>query len=212
MTRNLERRNLINVPPKLIEALGQVSARYGQIEHLLTMTIHRTARLSYDDSVAEVDGLRHRKDIKKRAEQFFDDWALQNFGEIEGKKRIDAFHDLIQNWADLAERRDNVIHCCWSVGTKDKHPTGTRKGELLTTDGRPFGIEDVEKLGDNLKQFVIRLNGATMPNQVFGPEEEIAAMPDKFSVRYIMPSNLETTATAAATVTPSGVSKEPFDD
>ncbi len=97
MTGNKESRYLINLPPKLIEALGQVSARYGQIEHLLTMTIHRTANLSYDDSVAEVEKLRHRKDISKRAKQSCDDWATHKFGEIEGKKRFDTFKDLIQN-------------------------------------------------------------------------------------------------------------------
>ncbi len=67
MTSNLELRNLINLPPELIEALGQVSARYGQIEHLLTMTIHRTTQLSYDDAFAEVKKFRGRKEIRKRA-------------------------------------------------------------------------------------------------------------------------------------------------
>ena len=212
MTSHLEPRNLINLPPELIEALGQVSARYGQIEHLLAMTIHRTANLSYDDSIAEVERLRYREEIRKRAKQSFNDWAIQNFNEFEGKKRIDAFNDLIQNWVNLAERRDNVIHCCWSVGIEDKQLTGTRKGDLLTTDGRPFGVEDVEKLGDNLRQFVVRLNWATMPNQVPRPEEEIAAMPDRFSHDYTVPSNLETTATAAAIFKMSDHFKKPIDD
>ena len=201
MTGNLERRNFINLPPELIEALGQVSARYGQVEHLLTMTIHRTAKISYDDAFAEVESLRSRKNISKMAKQSFDDWARKEFGEIEGKERAEAFNDLIQKWADLAERRDNVIHCCWSVGIEDEQLSGTRKGELLKMDDHRFGIKDVKRLGDNLKQFVVRLNRATMPSGLSGPEKEIAAMPAKFSLDYIMPPSVETSSTAAAIFT-----------
>jgi len=47
-------------------------------------------------------------------------------------------------------------------------------------------------------QFVVRLNTATMPGQLSGPENQIAAIPVRFSVKHIMPSGLETTATGAA--------------
>ena len=203
MTSNVELRHFINLHPNLIEALGEVSVRYGQIEHLLTMTIHRTAEpeLLYDDAFAEVEKLRGGEQHIKRAKKSFNKWAIQEFGEIEGNERAEAFNDLIQNWAALAARRHDIIHCCWSVGIKDKQLSGTRKGKLLTTDGRPVRIEDVQKLGDNLKQFVVRLNMATMPSQLSGPEKEIAAMPGRFSLDYIIPPSVETTATAAAIFT-----------
>ncbi len=142
--------------------------------------------------------IRGRPNIRKKAKRSFCDWAIKEFGEIEGKKRAEAFNDLIQKWADLAERRDNVIHCCWSVGIEDEQLSGTRKGELLKTDGRRFGIKDVKRLGDNLKQFVVQLNRATMPSGLSGPEKEIAAMPSRFSPDYIVPPGMETSATAAA--------------
>ena len=95
MTTNVKLRNLIKLPPDLIDALGEVSARYGQIEHLLTKTIKRTRELSYDDAFAEVKRLGSskcpqdlgRKDIRKKAKQFFDDLAKKPFGEINGKDR-----------------------------------------------------------------------------------------------------------------------------
>jgi hypothetical protein len=101
----------------------------------------------------------------------------------------EQFNELLKEWiykvdgkyTGLADGRDNVIHCCWS--TKSGQVTNTRKGELLEVDGRPFGIEDVEKLADNLKQFMVQLNRATMP--LSGPEEAIAAMPLKFSPNCI---------------------------
>lgn len=220
MTSNVELRYFINLPPNLIEALGEVSVRYGQIEHLLTMTIHRTAEpeLSYDDAFAEVEKLRGGEQHSKRAKKSFNKWAIQEFGEIEGNKRAEAFNNLIQNWAALAARRHDIIHCCWSVGTKDKQLSGTRKGKLLTMDGRLIGTEGVQKLAGNLKQFVVRLNTATMPSQLSGPEKEIAAMPARFSPDYIIPPSIETSATAAAIFTTttifttSELSTEPFDD
>ena len=202
----------MGLPPELIQALGEVSARYGQIEHLLTMTIHRTAPISYDAAVDKVEELRSREKIRKEAKLSFNEWAIQEFGEFEGNERAEAFNDLIQNWAALTNRRDDVIHCCWSVGIEDKQLSGTRRGELLKWNGRLVGIEDVQKLADNLNQFVVRLNMATMSSQLSGPENEIAAMPARFSVSYIIPSGLETTATAAAIFTTSGAFIERPDD
>ena len=46
---------LINLPPELIQAVGEVWVRYGQIEHVLAMTIHRTAAISYDAAFADVE-------------------------------------------------------------------------------------------------------------------------------------------------------------
>jgi hypothetical protein len=48
-------RQLIGLPPELFAALGEVTARYGQIDHLLTMTIRRTATLSYDKAFEYVE-------------------------------------------------------------------------------------------------------------------------------------------------------------
>ncbi len=95
----------MGLPPELIQALGEVSARYGQIEHLLTMTIHRTAPISYDAAVDKVEELRSREKIRKEAKLSFNEWAIQKFGEIEGNERAEAFNDLIQNWAALTNRR-----------------------------------------------------------------------------------------------------------
>ena len=212
MTSKTEPRHLIELPPELIQALGEVSARYGQIEHLLTMTIRRTAPISYAAAVAKVEELRGREKIRKEAKRSFNEWAIKKFGEIEGNERAEAFNDLIQNWSDLADQRDDVIHCCWSVGIEDKQLSGTRRGALLKWGGRLVGIEDVQKLADNLKQFVVRLNTATMPSQLSGPENEIAAMPARFSVNYIMPSGVETSATAASIFTMSEVFTERSDD
>ncbi len=213
MSNNLEDRRLIKLPPDLITTLGEVSARYGQIEHLLTMTIHRTAGISYDDAVTEVEKLRHRENVRRRAKRSFKTWAAEKFGETEGKARAESFNDLVKIWKGLHDRRDDVIHCCWSVGKEDQQLSGTRRGELLTTEGRPFGIKDVEVLGTDLRQFVIHLNMATRPtSSVLGPESEIAAMPARFVPGWVIPAEWETTATAAALFTTTVRIAEPSDD
>ena len=213
MTSHLEDRRLVNLPPDLTNALGEVSLRYGQIEYLLTMTIHRTG-VSYDDAVAEVERLKGRKNVNRQAKQCFNAWAINDFGEVKGKERAAAFDRLVQEWAGLTDRRDDVIHCCWSLGSDDNQLTGTRKGKLLMTkEGRPLGIMDVELLGNDLKQFVFLLNLATRPmDNVSGPESAIAKMPTRFSSGYIVSSLLETSSTAAASFIASEHRLEPSDN
>ena len=210
MTAHLELRRLINLPPDLIEALGHVSLRYGQIEHLLTMTIHRTSGLSYEEAYAAVEKLG-REDILEKANRHFRAWAIRKFGQTDGDKRAEAFDDLTQKWPALAKRRHDVIHCCWSIGVDDEEPSGTRNGDLLRKDDQGFGIKEIEDLGNDLKQFVVLLNGATEPSLVSGSQKEIADMPTKFSLGYIIPANIETTATAAAIFTVTGPFTKPSD-
>ncbi len=101
MTKKTEPRHFMELPPELIQALGEVSARHGQIEHLLTMTIRRTAPISYDAAVDKVEELKSREKIRKEAKRSFNKWAIQECGEFEGNGRAGAFNDLIQNWAAL---------------------------------------------------------------------------------------------------------------
>lgn len=156
------KREFIDLPPKLIQALGRVSVRYGQMEHVLTLTLKRTSEISYDEAFQLVEETKNRgrKDRRKLARDHFRDWATKRFGEAEGKERAKDFHILIEEWVDLAEQRDNVIHCAWTV--EDGQLTGSRKGKLLEIDGRPLGVENVEHLADALTRLVNRLNEATL--------------------------------------------------
>lgn len=205
MTRELEERNLIDLPDELIRALGEVSVRYGQIEHLLTMAIHRTEGLSYEQAVAKVESLKYGDQIRKEAKRQFRTWAISKFHDTEGKRRSDDFAALVDAWALYAEQRHKIMHCCWTVGITDGQPTGTRKGDVLMNDGLPLGIGDVSDLGNDLRQVVFRLNTATKPDWLNETEVEmIRVISSIFSPGLTLPSNLETTATAAA-MTPKGI-------
>jgi hypothetical protein len=155
------KREFVDLPPALIQALGLVSARYGQIEHVLTLTLKRISDLSYDEAFLWVEETKNRgrTDRRKLVRQHFRDWAIGEFGEAEGKQRAKDFHILIDEWVDLAEQRDNVIHCAWTV--EDGQSIGSRRGMLLEIDRQPFGVENVEHLADALTRFVMRLNDAT---------------------------------------------------
>lgn len=193
-------RQLIGLPIQLFAALGEVTVRYGQIEHLLTMTIHRTAKLSYDESYEYVKNMKNQKQSKE-AKECFEEWAKSKFGENEGARRSAQFNDLLKAWIEndkcLAGRRHDVVHCCWSI--KDGQLGGTRKGDLLEVDGHSARTEDVEMLANNLRQFVVQLNRATMPETLSGAQEEIAGMPDNFSESYIIPMGIGTSSTCAST-------------
>ena len=203
MVTKLEPRNLVKLPPELITALGEVSARYGQIEHVLTMTIHRTEELPYAAAFEKVEELKGQKEIRKEVEKLFKQWAIKEFGPVAGADRAKSFKDLLGNWTKLANDRHDVIHCCWSVGIKDKALSGTRKGELLVKEGLPIGITDIQRLGENLKQFLVLLNKATKPGRLSGSEQDIGALPEKFTPDYSLPVSIETNSTAATTLTVS---------
>ena len=208
MNRDLEERNFVDLPDALIQALGEVSVRYGQIEYLLTMAIHRTERISYDDAIAKVENLKYGDEIRREAKRQFKTWALVKFGDVEGKRRSDDFDALVDAWAQVAERRHDIIHCCWTVGKEDGELTGTRKGNILMTDGRLLEIEDVQELGNDLCQVVFRLNTATKSDWLNEAEvETIKIIPSVFTPGLPLPSNLETTATAVA-FEPTGPVKE----
>ncbi len=68
------------------------------------------------------------------------------------------------------------------------------------TDGRLIEIGDVEELGNDLRQIVFRLNTATKIDWLNETEEKmIKILPSVFSPSLTLPSNLETTSTAAST-------------
>jgi hypothetical protein len=201
MEGGLEFRELTGLPNELVLALGEVTARYGQIEHILTMTIKRTAKpqISWDEAFEHVKKL-NRKETRKKVTELFEQGAISEFGETEGARRSEQFNVLLEVWFDkdggLADRRDDVVHSCWSI--KEGHVTNTRKGKFLKVEGRPFGIKDVENLANNLKQFLFHLNRATMRESLSGPEEDIARFPPTYSQNYIVPTTLVSSSTAAA--------------
>jgi hypothetical protein len=212
MNCELESRSFVDLPTTLIQALGVVSVRYGQAEYLLTLTIKRTSDdLSYDEAFAKVEEIKYGDEVRREVKRRFKDWVQEKFDETEGSRRFKEFDQLINEWARLAERRHDVIHCCWTVGEKDGQLTGTRKGKLLTTDSRPLSIKDVEDLGSDLTQVVFRLNTATKLDWLSKAEKKaITILPPKFKPGWELPSNLETTATAVSFMLGSIV--KPSDD
>ncbi len=207
MTGSSELGILIALPTELLQALGEVSARYGQVEHILTMTIIRTTVESYDEVFAEVanSNLKYRDKICRKVKSCFKDWAVKKFGEAESQQRSGKFDNLIQAWSDLAQRRHDVIHCCWSVIGADKRLGRTRKGKLFHSRS-----EDVAVLGEDLKQFVVLLNKETLTGTLTGQPEEIADLPKKFEPGRRVGPSIETASTITSLITPSFV--EPFDD
>jgi len=196
MTANLELRTLFPLPDELYAALGRVSARYGQVEHVLAVTIRRTTGISFEDACAKCRNLR-AKDMRKEAKEAYRAWAVDKHREIDGAKLASVFDDLVDKSGDLSERRHDVIHCCWSI--KDGNVTATREGTLLKWDGKPVTIPDVEKLADNLKQIVLQLNDKTLPGSVTGPEEEIGSVPLSYTPGYKVPDAISVGATATST-------------
>ena len=193
-----EARKLIDIPDDLFTAVGKVSVRHGQIEHVFAMTFHRVEDITYTEAFAKVDQLRDRDSIRKAAKHSFRKWAREKLGAEVGGKCADDFDELISMWPGLYSRRDDVIHCCWSTGVDDNQLTGTRKGDLLRNSSHPMGVTDVEHLAEELTEFVFRLNEATKTEAFPGDIKPIVSTTPLGARGIIAPLGLETSSTAAS--------------
>lgn len=171
MPTEYEARDLLNLPAQLFVELGNISARYGQAETILAMTIRRTEEITVEEAWQKVDALWYADRIRKEVKKAFRRWASDEFGSEEGTVRANKFSELIRKWKDYADRRDQVVHCHWSV--KDDVLTGTRKGDLLQWNGHPVGIDDLRELADNLTRIMVQLNAMTWQQGKSAPVEDI---------------------------------------
>jgi hypothetical protein len=165
MTESVKPLDFTNLPAKLVTALGKVTARSGQIEHLLVVTLRRTTGDTWEDVFTHAKGKRG-DERRSEAKQSFKTWAKGKFGEVESGRRIQEFNNAIDRIGRVAARRNSVIHSAWGVDASSSL-YATNKGKLLRSDaGNPLGIRDVEEIADELHECLFIINAATNPNLV----------------------------------------------
>jgi len=141
-----------NAPDEFEFAMGKLTRRYGQVEHLLALIIHRATEEPYDQVFARFSDrrdLRNRKALIRAARQGVDNWARAKLGAEEAVIRVREF-DRIQNQVkDALKRRDELTHCAWG-----EDPQGvlraTRHGSLLVLDGRPADQQHIQDTAETL--------------------------------------------------------------
>ena len=154
--RNLE--NYKDLPDELFRVLGNVTARYGQLEYVITVTILRTTILSpHSDLDWERVFAEARKFKRKQAEdRAKEGYALLNLAQTSETE----FVATLQRAKELSEKRDEITHCHWYVG-KDGKLVRVRKGKAY-----PVDTAEIEQLGDDLLNVTEEINQFTHPERI----------------------------------------------
>ncbi len=153
--RNLE--NYKDLPDELLRDLGNVMARYGQLEYMIVLTILRTTvRSPHSDLDWEKVFAEARKLSRKQAE----DRAKEGYALLNQAQTSETeFVATLQRAKELSEKRDEFTHCHWYVG-KDGQLVRVRKGKAY-----PVDFAEIEQLGDDLLNVTEAINQFTHPER-----------------------------------------------
>lgn len=135
----------------LLKVIGQIVVSFGQLEHIVAMTIKRTSpSMTLAEAEALTDGIVERS---TRAQENFEIWAMNQ--DLEGD-----FGKLIEKVHKIARRRNDVVHALWG-----KDPEGRvrwqRKG-----GGTKIEINRLKQLRDDIRLLAALITGATRPDLI----------------------------------------------
>ena len=153
--RNLE--NYKDLPDELFRDLGNVTARYGQLEYIIAVTILRTTISSpHSDLDWEKVFAEARKFSRKQAEdRAKKGYAMRNQAQTSETE----FVATLQRAKKLSDKRDEFTHCHWYVG-KDGKLVRVREGKAY-----PVDFAEIGQLGDDLLSVTEAINQFTHPER-----------------------------------------------
>ena len=135
----------------LLKVIGQIVVSFGQLEHIVAMTIKRTSpSMTLAEAVALTDGIVERS---TRAQESFERWAMDQNLESDFRQRIEEV-------SRLARRRNDVIHALWGRDTEGR--------VRWQRSGKNIGIEinRLRLLRDEIRLLAAAITEATRPDLV----------------------------------------------
>lgn len=153
--RNLE--SYKDLSDELFRDLGKVTARYGQLEYVIVVTILRTTVPSpHSDLDWEKVFAEARKFSRKQAE----DRAKVGYSRLNQAQTSETdFVATLQRAKKLSDKRDEFTHCHWYVD-KDGKLVRVREGTAY-----PVEFAEIEQLGDDLLNVTEEINQFTHPER-----------------------------------------------
>ena len=147
----------------LLMVIGQIVVSFGQLEHIVALTIKRTSPMTLEEAEALTDGIVERS---AKAKESYEIWATNQGLEAE-------FLKLVDKAGKVARRRNDVIHAFWA-----KDPAGCiqwRRNGLQ----KKIDIEQLKVLRDDIHLLAAEINGTTAPASVRieSPEYLVSATP-----------------------------------
>lgn len=143
------------LPDEFLDALGQVSARYGQLEHIIALAMKRyTPGADWDEIFNEVYKLGRETAAHE---------ALILFGiKVMDQSKEGELNDLLKRASNLAKERHEVIHACWGLDDKTEQLIGSHRGKLT-----PHTTESIKQLAENLFDVTEAINDITSSPETF---------------------------------------------
>ncbi|QLH37814.1 MAG: hypothetical protein HWD60_00740 [Defluviicoccus sp.] len=180
--------NFENAPDAFDAALGKLTRRFGQVEHLLATIIHRTTGDDWSDVLARLGSdLRDRGNLLKEVRRCYVEWVAKTFNETVSGERISDFDRIRNNLRDALVQRDQFTHCAWGYDASGNF-RATRRGKPLIIGQHPADDSDIERVSENLWKFFMVLN--VISRQSSNETNEKAS--------YIIQNNLACEATGAS--------------
>ncbi len=135
----------------LLQVIGQIVVSFGQLEHVVALTIKRTSpSMTLAEAEALTDGIVQRS---TRAQESFERWAMYQNLEADFGKRIEAVRRI-------ARRRNDVIHALWG-----RDPEGRVRWQR-SGENRGIEINQLRHLRDAILLLAAAITEATRPDLV----------------------------------------------
>lgn len=135
----------------LLKVIGQIVVSFGQLEHIVAMTIKRTSQsMTLAEAEALTDGIVERS---TRAQESFERWAMDQ--GLEGD-----FAKLIEEVRKIARRRNNVVHGLWGK-TPEGRVRWQRKGGPTVIE-----IDQLKLLRSEIQLLAAAITDTTRPDLV----------------------------------------------
>lgn len=158
MSEASESYNFENAPDGFDAALGTLTRRFGQMEHLLATIIHRMTREDWNGVLARLGSdLRDRKKLLQEVRRCFVNWAESSFEGTERDRRIAKFDRIGNDLRDSLVQRDQFTHCAWGYDAGGQF-RATRQGKPLIIEYHAAGREDIERTSNELARCFKVLN------------------------------------------------------
>ena len=135
-----------DVGDDLLKVIGEVAVTFGQLEHVLSLSIKRTRpTMSLLEAQRLTDGITGRTEEAREA---FEVWIQDQ--ELEGK-----FSELMKELREVAARRNDVFHALWGKDAEGR-VIWLRKSQYINPS-----LASLQKLRDDIRYMTARVDGAT---------------------------------------------------
>lgn len=149
-TRAPAKMAIFDVPESdvLLAAVGEVTIRHAQLDHILKLTIKNLAELNLVEALDAMEGTTSRE-LRRRVIAF----AAARLGDSPAFLKLEA---LVKRCQRVTRRRNKLVHGVWARELPNGKLVVHRSGEWK----RPAGVDELRKLAEDIRQLTVEISNA----------------------------------------------------